>query len=225
MATLMDWLMQTQARGYGGPASPSFTDAIGQRQTRGYQAVPAPVAAAANPLAPTDAVREQLLRQVGLIPDTPAGAAISARPAYSQLQSYVGGQDSPIEQLRMRGQAAMPAPSAPTSTSPVLPSMMAYAPNQFGGLTAPTAPVTSSADARPAPIQSATSTAASVAPGFFSRIFSGEDYQSNAMPVVMAPQGPGMTGAPLPQTVNWGDPENAADYFRAAAAAQRIGLL
>lgn len=225
MATLMDWLMQTQARGYGGPSAPSFSDAIGQRQTRGYQAPVAPAAPAVNPLAPTDAVHEQLLRQVGLIPDAPAGAAISARPAYSQLQSYVGGQDSPIEQLRMRGQAAMPAQSTPATAAPVLPPMMGFSPNQFGGLTAPAAAPAPSAAARPAPIQSATSTAAPSAPGIFSRIFSGEDYQSNAMPVVMAPQGPDMTGAPLPQTVNWGNPESAADYFRAAAAAQRIGLL
>jgi hypothetical protein len=112
-------------------------------------------------------------------------------------------------------QAAAPAPQ--------LPSMMAYAPNQFGGLN--TAPAVAPASAPVAPIQSATSTTAPAAPSIFNRIFSGEDYQSNSMPVVMAPQGPGMTGAPLPQTVNWGDPENAADYFRAAAAAQRIGLL
>lgn len=191
MATLMDWLMQTQARGYGSrPSAPS-------------------------PLAPSPDVREQFLKQIGAVPDT---------GAYSQLQSYVGGQDSPIEQLRMRGQAAMPAPSAP-ATTPVLPPMMGFSPNQFGGLTTPAAAPAPSAGARPAPIQSATSTAAPAAPGIFSRIFSGEDYQSNAMPVVMSPQGPDMTGATLPQTVNWGDPESAADFFRASAAAQRIGLL
>ena len=207
MATLMDLLMQREARGYKPPTPPTVN-------------VP-------NPMSPTDAVREQMLRQGGVIPDTPVagGANITTRPAYSQMQSYVGGQDSPIEQLRMRGQGAMPTAAAASS----LPTMMGYSPNQFGGFNVPapeTAPVVASAPV--APIQSATSTTAPAvpaAPSIFSRIFSGEDYQSNAMPVVMAPQGPGMTGAPLPQTVNWGDPENAADYFRAAAAAQRIGLL
>lgn len=194
MATLMDWLMQTQARGYG------------------------PRPAAPSPLSPTDAIHEQLLRQTGTIPDQPAGASITTRPAYSQLQSYVGGQDSPIEQLRMRGQAAMPTPIA----APVLPSMMSYAPSQFGGLTpSPSQPTV--APAPVVPIQSATSTAAPATPGIFNRIFSGTDYQSNAMPVIAPSDGQG--GAQFQQTVNWGDPENAADYFRAAAAAQRIGLL
>lgn len=189
MATLMDWLMQTQARGYGSrPSAPS-------------------------PLAPTEAVREQMLKQTGAIPDT---------GAYSQLQSYVGGQDSPIEQLRMRGQAAMPAPSAPVA-APVLPSMMGFSPNQFGGLTAPAAALAAAPSVAPPIPQPVVRPPA--APSIFSRIFSGEDYQSNSMPVVMAPQGPDMTGAPLPQTVNWGNPESAADFFRAAAAAQRIGLL
>ena len=136
------------------------------------------------------------------------------------MQSYVGGQDSPLEQLRMRGQAAMPlsAPVPPT----VLPPMMGFSPNQFGGLTAPAAqPV--SAPAPVAPIQSAASTAAPATPGILNRIFSGTDYQSNAMPVVGASGSQG--GAQFQQNVNWGNPENAADYVRAAAAAQRLGLL
>jgi hypothetical protein len=228
MATLMDWLMQAQARGYGSSAQPSISDIVSQRQERGYTMPP--TVNVPNPMSPTDAVREQMLRQVGVIPDTPVagGASITTRPAYSQMQSYVGGQDSPIEQLRMRGQGAMPSPSYSPSQAGVsaLPEMMAFAPNRFGNLAAPIAATPAIAPATAvAPIQSATSTTAPAAPSIFNRIFGGEDYQSNSMPVVMAPQGPGMTGAPLSQTVNWGDPENAADYFRAAAAAQRIGLL
>ncbi len=126
--------------------------------------------------------------------------------------------NAPAEGVQMFDTPAT-APVAPAQTS--YPNVMGFQPNAFRNLTpppvAPQTPV--------APIQSATSTTAPSAPSIFNRIFSGEDYQSNSMPVVMAPQGPGMTGAPLPQTVNWGDPENAADYFRAAAAAQRIGLL
>lgn len=187
MATLMDWLMQTQARGYGSrPSAPSS-------------------------LAPSPDVREQFLKQIGAVPDT---------GAYSQLQSYVGGQDSPIEQLRMRGQAAMPAPSAP-ATTPVLSPMMGFSPNQFGGLSAPA--TTSALAPSVAPPMPQPVVRPPAAPGMLSRIFSGTDYQSNAMPVIAPSDGQG--GAQFQQTVNWGDPENAADYFRAAAAAQRIGLL
>lgn len=113
------------------------------------------------------------------------------------------------------------APVAPAMTS--YPNVLGAQPNAFGNLapvSVPSAPAPSVAPPMPQPV-----VRPPAAPGFLSRIFSGEDYQSNSMPVVMAPQGPDMTGAPLPQTVNWGDPENAADYFRAAAAAQRIGLL
>lgn len=98
-----------------------------------------------------------------------------------------------------------------------------FTPNQFGNL-APAPQVAPSAGSVAPPMPQPV-VRPPAAPGIFNRIFSGEDYQSNAMPTVMAPQGPDMTGATLPQTVNWGDPENAADYFRAAAAAQRIGLL
>lgn len=97
-----------------------------------------------------------------------------------------------------------------------------FTPNQFGNL-APIPPASPSAPIAPPMPQPVVRPPAGG--GILNRIFSGEDYQSNAMPVVMAPQGPDMTGATLPQTVNWGDPENAADYFRAANAAQRIGLL
>lgn len=45
------------------------------------------------------------------------------------------------------------------------------------------------------------------------RIFSGEDYQSNSRPVVEN------------RKVNWGDSENAADFFRADRAAREMGTL
>jgi hypothetical protein len=135
------------------------------------------------------------------------------------------------QQLGQAGQSRMQLPAInlpPVQIPPAPLTFGRFTPNQFGNLAAPspTMPMAQPDPVAPVPpIQSATSTTAPAAPGIFNRIFSGEDYQSNSMPVVMAPQGPGMTGAPLPQTVNWGDPENAADYFRAAAAAQRIGLL
>jgi hypothetical protein len=56
-------------------------------------------------------------------------------------------------------------------------------------------------------------------PGFFERLFAGPQYQSNNMLVNMMPQGPmADTGAPMPQYINYGDPNNAADFFRADQA-------
>jgi hypothetical protein len=52
-------------------------------------------------------------------------------------------------------------------------------------------------------------------PGFFERIFSGTQYQSNSMPVTMPLP---MLGAVTPEYINWGDPNRAADFFAADRA-------
>jgi hypothetical protein len=53
-------------------------------------------------------------------------------------------------------------------------------------------------------------------PGFFERIFGGTQYQSNNLPVLLQPQGPmPVTGATIPESINWGDPNRAADFFAA----------
>lgn len=83
----------------------------------------------------------------------------------------------------------------------------------------PTAPA-----AAPMPLPSA-APAPSVREGFMQRLLGGPNYQSNNMPVVMSPQGPMASGGFLPQSVNWGDPESAADFFRADQAARQLGLL
>lgn len=133
------------------------------------------------------------------------------------------------QQLGQAGQSRMQLPAInlpPVQIPPAPLTFGGFTPNQFGNLAAPspTMPMAQPAPVAPVPpIQSATSTTAPAAPSIFNRIFSGTDYQSNAMPVVGAVDGQG--GAQFQQTVNWGDPNNAADYFRAAAAAQRIGLL
>jgi hypothetical protein len=77
-----------------------------------------------------------------------------------------------------------------------------------------------------APMQIAPAPAApSVREGFMQRLLGGPNYQSNNMPVVMSPQGPMAAGGFLPQSVNYGDPESAADFFRADQAARQLGLL
>jgi len=93
---------------------------------------------------------------------------------------------------------------------------------------APSAPMTPPRPAAPAgaPIQIAPAPAvSSVREGFMQRLLSGPNYQSNNMPVVMSPQGPMASGGFVPQSVNWGDPESAADFFRADQAARQLGLL
>jgi hypothetical protein len=58
--------------------------------------------------------------------------------------------------------------------------------------------------------------------GFFEQLFKGPQYQSNNMPVNAMPQGPMPgTGATMPSYINWGDPNNAADFFRADALLQQ----
>jgi hypothetical protein len=48
------------------------------------------------------------------------------------------------------------------------------------------------------------------------QLLSGPNYQSNNMPVDVRAQGPSMPGQEMPiQSVNFGDPESAADFFRA----------
>jgi hypothetical protein len=73
-----------------------------------------------------------------------------------------------------------------------------------------------------APMQLA-SAAPSVRESFMQRLLSGPNYQSNSMPALMTPQGPTPSGAAMPQQINWGDPDSAADFVRANQA--YMGLL
>lgn len=65
----------------------------------------------------------------------------------------------------------------------------------------------------------------SVRQSFMDAILRGPAYQSNAMPVITTTQGAMQSGQPIPQSVNWGNPESAADFFRADQAARQLGLL
>jgi hypothetical protein len=48
------------------------------------------------------------------------------------------------------------------------------------------------------------------------QLLSGQSYQSNNMPVDVRAQGPSMPGQEMPiQSINYGDPNSAADFFRA----------
>lgn len=68
--------------------------------------------------------------------------------------------------------------------------------------------------------------ASAAEPTLFERLRSMPNYQSNGMPTVMQPQGPTPNGAPMGQQINWGDPNSAADFFRAdRAMMMQPGLL
>jgi hypothetical protein len=74
---------------------------------------------------------------------------------------------------------------------------------------------------RPAPMASSV-TAPAREQGFFEKLFKGPQFQSNNMPVNAMPQGPMPgTGATMPSYINYGDPNNAADFFRADALLQQ----
>jgi hypothetical protein len=72
------------------------------------------------------------------------------------------------------------------------------------------------------PAPAASAPAASADPSFMSRLFGGPDFQSNSQAVVSRPQGPMSDGAPQRATLNWGDSDNAADFFRADKAMQGL---
>lgn len=77
-------------------------------------------------------------------------------------------------------------------------------------------PQTPNAPSPPAPTTKAPSPRrpeTGAADSILRRIFSGQDYQSNNRPVVE-------NGRP-----NWGDPDSAADFFRADRAARELGIL
>ena len=76
-----------------------------------------------------------------------------------------------------------------------------------------------------APMQLA-SAAPSVRESFMQRLLGGPEYQSNSLPVIAQPQGPTPSGAALPpmmqaqtpQQINFGNPDNPADFVRADRA-------
>jgi hypothetical protein len=53
----------------------------------------------------------------------------------------------------------------------------------------------------------------------------GPSFQSNQQPVVIQQSGPTQSGMPLQPTINWGDVNQPADFFRADQAARQLGLL
>ena len=153
-------------------------------------------------------------------------AANSQRPGMMPPPAFAGGF-SPTMQPMQRAPMMMAAPQMVTAT-PLFPSIppSGIQPNAYSGyggqdsprervamgvapgMSAPLPPVRPSALGAPMQLSSA---APSVRESFMQRLLSGPNYQSNSMPVM--PQ-----GATTPQQINFGNPDNPADFVRADRA-------
>lgn len=128
-----------------------------------------------------------------------------------------GATAAPMADYTMGAQGGfnMPAPSAVTGSFMPRP-MVAPTP-----MMAPPPPPRPAAEPAGAPMQFAGGQP-SVRQSFMQRLLGGPDYQSNNMPVVAQPQGQMQANPMTPQQINWGNPENAADFFRADRALQNL---
>jgi hypothetical protein len=192
------------------------------------------------------------LGAIGMVPESAQGAAaFGILPALLGPSALFGFAAPMVMKQSMQGSAAPTATGSPTQRVDMPKSLYGGMPSGGVGDAPPTAslpmmvsapmptiptaeavpPMPRSRSAMPAapaaapmPLPSA-APAPSVREGFMQRLLGGPNYQSNNMPVVMSPQGPMASGGFLPQSVNWGDPESAADFFRADQAARQLGLL
>lgn len=152
----------------------------------------------------------------------------------------------------MTPQGGIPTPSAPAMPVPPVPAMAPRAPlpmmiGQPMPMAVPPLPPAMQVAPLPmprpamaqqpagAPMQLAgAAPAQSVRESFMQRLLSGPVYQSTGETLIAQPQGAmPMTGAPMapamtpmrPQDINWGNPENPADFVRADQALRGLGLL
>lgn len=156
----------------------------------------------------------------------PAASAFGPLPRPS-----FAGSLSPVQSFAPRAPMLLGAPMPQVLPPPAAVPPVAY--SGFGGQDSPRerlamAPAPVPVPPPPAPVgapMQLASAAPSVRESFMQRLLSGPNYQSNNMPALMTPQGPTPSGAPMPQQVNWGDADDAADFFRAEQVARQMGLL
>jgi len=147
-------------------------------------------------------------------------AANAQRPGMMPPPAFAGGF-SPTMQPMQRAPMMMAAPPLslmsdnfppiPPSGVPVLPPAREV--GAAPGMNMPLQPPRPSAPGAPMQLGSA---APSVRESFMQRLLSGPNYQSNSMPVVT--QG----GAQSVRDINFADPDNAADFFRAERALRAL---
>jgi len=117
-----------------------------------------------------------------------------------------GGLGGATESMAGGTSAARPMMMGAPSPMFSQPPMMMNADQGYGGIPTSNIPMP---PPRPRDLPGRT-------PGFLDQLLSGPNYQSNNMPVDIRAQGPSMPGQEMPiQSINYGDPNSAADFFRA----------
>jgi hypothetical protein len=141
-----------------------------------------------------------IMREYGSVPSAPTASPMDMRRTFLPTAQPMGGNYNDVFNV----------PYTPPQPNPLANPALNM-------------PVVAGLDTanRPAPMASSV-TAPARPQGFFEQLFKGPQFQSNNMPVNAMPQGtmPG-TGAPMPSYINYGDPNNAADFFRADALLQQ----
>jgi hypothetical protein len=221
MATLMDLIM----REYGGakpqpPQAPAFPQVYGPLTRQLATEVPL-----GNGAMPGGALARELATNVPLPNGSLPQGALTRQlaempPTLAQASAPVAPRPSPWDET---GVGAPYNPMAMVANAQRFPSMADRIKADPLAVAGANTPIVAGLDTtnRPAPI--AGSAGVPNRPqGFFEQLFKGPQYQSNNLPVNAMPQGPMPgTGAPMPSYINWGDPNNAADFFRADALLQQ----
>jgi len=240
MATLMDQIMgRTDPRDFTLGSRATFQPYdqpfsrggnLGNMGMRNMQRAQTALAATGRPPAAPEVPVDTMGTMYGFMP--PAAA-----PAVPAVPAAPPPLPSPFQ--RSMAPRAQPLPTGPLSMAPLggftpmAPSVAAAPVARPAPAAAPSSPMNISPATLPAfpntPEQQAADAAGwmgqSLRERFMQRLL-GNPTQSNAMPVVMSPQGPMPSGAAMPQQINWGDAENPADFFRASQALQAMpGLL
>jgi hypothetical protein len=141
-----------------------------------------------------------IMREYGSVPSAPTASPMDMRRTFLPTAQPMGGNYNDVFNV----------PYTPPQPNPLANPAL-------------NVPVVAGLDTtnRPAPMASSV-TAPARPQGFFEQLFKGPQYQSNNLPVNAMPQGPMPgTGATMPSYINYGDPNNAADFFRADALLQQ----
>jgi hypothetical protein len=204
MATLMDLIMREYGGAKAQPAqAPAFPPTYGPLTRQLATEVPLP-----NGSMPGGALARQLATEVPL----PNGSLPQGALSY-QLANTVPVPTGPFIPQATRMPDEVGFQYRPSMT-PRMPDEVGFQyrkpqdPLAVAGANTPIVPGLDTTN-RPAPI-AGSANMPNRPQGFFEQLFKGPQYQSNNMP--LQTQG---------QPINWGDPNNAADFFRADALLQQ----
>lgn len=183
-----------------------------------------------TPVTPTPE-RQQMFDVLSSYGATAPQAIQERQQMFDVLSSYGAGMPVSMPPSITAPTSRPPLPQVPMlvgAPMPTIPSPAAMPPPPPPRPAMPAAPA-----GAPMPLSSASS-APSVREGFMQRLLGGPVYQSTGGALIAQPQGAmPTTGAPMapvmtptrPQDINWGDPNNPADFVRADQALRGLGLL